>query len=351
MPYAHSTGATIHYLTAPARPTCPPGTPCVVFIHGGGGSAYVWLHQLPFFAASGFYAVSLSVRGWGQSRLEVEDAELFSSGYLAEDVCCVLDAVGARRAALVGHSIGGFWCARMLAEWPDRVTHCVFSNTFYGLVDDSDVSKFGERWISRYVDRGAGPADAVKGPGRDDIADAVKDALKPPDSLRVSRTQAQGRSRYPTPPDNFSERFRAERPEMCWLFDATNDGNAQVAALGLKRRFRALHAEGAIGPAKLRARRDRGARLFSRYVATFAVGSPAPCSSRRRSATRPCTGNWSPSSRGNAPATRRSTCGGATCATRPTSRTRSSSTTACWLFCRTGPSPTAPRGTTARRIC
>ena len=91
--------------------------------------------------------------------------------------------------------------------------------------------------------------------------DAVKDALKPPDSLRVSRTQAQGRSRYPTPPDNFSERFRAERPEMCWLFDATNDGNAQVAALGLKRRFRALHAEGAIGPAKLRAKRDRGARL------------------------------------------------------------------------------------------
>lgn len=261
MPYAHATGATIHYLTAPARPTCPPGTPCVVFIHGGGGSAYVWLHQLPFFAASGFYAVALSVRGWGQSRLEVEDAELFSSGYLAEDVCCVLDAVGARRAALVGHSIGGFWCARMLAEWPDRVTHCVFSNTFYGLVDDSDVSKFGERWISRYVDRGAGPADAVKGPGRDDIADAVKDALKPPDSLRVSRTQAQGRSRYPTPPDNFSERFRAERPEMCWLFDATNDGNAQVAALGLKRRFRALHAEGAIGPAKLRAKRDRGARL------------------------------------------------------------------------------------------
>ncbi|KAH8063062.1 dTDP-glucose 4,6-dehydratase [Aureococcus anophagefferens] len=224
MPYAHATGATIHYLTAPARPTCPPGTPCVVFIHGGGGSAYVWLHQLPFFAASGFYAVALSVRGWGQSRLEVEDAELFSSGYLAEDVLLRARRVGARRAALVGHSIGGFWCARMLAEWPDRVTHCVFSNTFYGLVDDSDVSKFGERWISRYVDRGAGPADAVKGPGRDDIADAVKDALKPPDSLRVSRTQAQGRSRYPTPPDNFSERFRAERPEMFagpLLFTAT----------------------------------------------------------------------------------------------------------------------------------
>ena len=170
MPYVHSTGAVVHYLTQPACDRCPVGTPCVVFLHGGGGSAYVWNHQLPFFAASGWYAVAISLRGWGQSRLALDDPELFSSEYLAEDVVAVLDRVGAPTAAVVGHSIGGFSCARVAVEFPTRVSHIVFSNTFYGLVDESDDVPFAGRWVSRYVARGQGASDLEHGPGRDDLA-------------------------------------------------------------------------------------------------------------------------------------------------------------------------------------
>ena len=253
MPYVHTTGAVVHYLTQPACDRCPVGTPCVVFLHGGGGSAYVWNHQLPFFAASGWYAVAISLRGWGQSRLALDDPELFSSEYLAEDVVAVLDRVGAPTAAVVGHSIGGFSCARVAVEFPARVSHVVFSNTFYGLVDESDDVPFAGRWVSRYVARGRGASDLEHGPGRDDLALMVKEVLGPPDNARLSRSEIQGRSRSPTPPDNFTERFRSERPDACFAFDSTGDGNAQAAALGLKRRFKVLHAQGAVSPTKLRA--------------------------------------------------------------------------------------------------
>lgn len=287
MPLAYSTGASIHYLTEPPCERCPKGMPTVLFVHGGGGSAYVWLHQLPFFASNGFYAVALSVRGSGQSRLELEDPELVSSSLLAEDCCCVLDAVGAKRCAIVAHGTGGFYAARLCYERPDRVTHCVMSSTFYGLVDDSDELPFVGRWTSRYAARGGGASDLIKGPSRDDLAITVKDLLDTPEAARASRSELQGRSRWPTPPDDFTQRFRERRPEICFLLDQMSDGNAQVARLGLETRYKVLHVQGAVTPRKLR-KKYKGPLMFTATECDSTVHWELVCLVAQQ-----CTGNTS----------------------------------------------------------
>lgn len=145
MPTIQAEHASVHYLTMP-RDACPPGTPAITFVHGGGGNAQAWLFQLPFFASLGFYCIAISVRGWGGSRLDDDDAEHLGAEYFAGDVVAVLDACGVQRTAIVGHSIGGFLVTRMAVEAPQRLTHAVLSSTFYGVADPL---------LSRYITEGS----------------------------------------------------------------------------------------------------------------------------------------------------------------------------------------------------
>ena len=253
MPCVRSAGATIHYLTLPDVPRCPAGRPCITFVHGGGGNAYIFLRQMPFFAAEGYYVISVSVRGWGSSRLDGDDPEHFASERLAGDIVEVLNAVGVDRTALVGHSIGGFYVARMAMEAPERLTHAVFSSTFYGLVDEpatlSPPSEPRLPWVTRFLNEPIG-ASAT----RDDLALELRGELPPEDVARGEAAEREGRvrTRYPTQADSFTPEFRASHPDLCWLFDASNDGNTQVVSLNLKARFRLLH-DSAATPRALRA--------------------------------------------------------------------------------------------------
>ena len=125
MPYARAERADIHYMTLPSVPACPVGMPTITFVHGGGGNNQAFLFQLPFFAARGYYAITISVRGWGSSRLDDDDESLLASNYFAGDVLAVLDESRVERTALVGHSIGGFLVTRTALEAAERLTHAV----------------------------------------------------------------------------------------------------------------------------------------------------------------------------------------------------------------------------------
>jgi len=253
MPYVRSAGATIHYLTAPEA-RCPQGMPCVMFVHGGGGSAYVFLQQMPAFAAAGMYAISMSVRGWGASKLDGGNPSSFAVDRFADDVVAVLDACGVERTALVGHSIGGFYVASTAMAHPERVSHAIFSSTFYGLVDQGSSEASGSEdeltpWITTFLDEPYGSAE------RDACAARLRTAL--PSMVRaycegaVERAGAE-RARHPSEPRSVSPAFAAARPELAWFMDAMNDGNVQVWDLNLKGQFRVLHDEAAT-PARLRA--------------------------------------------------------------------------------------------------
>ncbi len=89
----------------------------ILLVHGYGGDRNSWLFlQEPLAAKYRVYALDLP--GHGTSAKDVGDG---SPGVLADAVTGVLDALGAGRAHLVGHSMGGVVALTAAARDPGRI--------------------------------------------------------------------------------------------------------------------------------------------------------------------------------------------------------------------------------------
>jgi 3-oxoadipate enol-lactonase len=77
--------------------------PCVLFLHGLGGSANAWLAQLEACRERGWRGIAYDQRGAGRSD---KPEGPYSVELWAEDAERLLDALEIERAALVGHSVG-----------------------------------------------------------------------------------------------------------------------------------------------------------------------------------------------------------------------------------------------------
>jgi len=105
-------GRSISYITLGEADGDP-----VVLVHGFGGDKNSWLFvQQPLSESHTVHALDLP--GHGQSGKDVGDGSLDT---LASTVLGFLDKVGAGRAHLVGHSLGGAVVAAAAARAPDRV--------------------------------------------------------------------------------------------------------------------------------------------------------------------------------------------------------------------------------------
>jgi pyruvate dehydrogenase E2 component (dihydrolipoamide acetyltransferase) len=90
----------------------------VLLIHGYGGDRNSWLFlQEPLAARHRVYALDLP--GHGTSSKDLGDGSI--AGVLADAVTAVLDALGAERAHLVGHSLGGAVALAAAAAGPQRI--------------------------------------------------------------------------------------------------------------------------------------------------------------------------------------------------------------------------------------
>ncbi|MDL4776886.1 alpha/beta fold hydrolase [Actinomadura xylanilytica] len=93
--------------------------PVVLLLHGFPEFWYSWRHQLPVLAAAGFRAVAPDLRGYGRT-----DAPKVAGGYSLRDnladLTGLLDALGVRGAAVVGHDQGATvaWAGAQL--YPER---------------------------------------------------------------------------------------------------------------------------------------------------------------------------------------------------------------------------------------
>ena len=89
----------------------------VLLVHGYGGDRNSWLFlQEPLAARYRVYALDLP--GHGTSTKDVGEGSL---SVLADAVTGVLDALGAERAHLVGHSMGGAVALAVAARHPERI--------------------------------------------------------------------------------------------------------------------------------------------------------------------------------------------------------------------------------------
>jgi pimeloyl-ACP methyl ester carboxylesterase len=104
-----------------------PAQPTVVFIHGVLNDHSVWILQSRYLAHHGWNVLAIDLPGQGKSGGEppasVEDA--------SAAIVAVLDAVGAQKAALVGHSFGSLIALETAAQAPERVSHLALVGTAF----------------------------------------------------------------------------------------------------------------------------------------------------------------------------------------------------------------------------
>ncbi len=98
--------------------------PAVIFLHHGLGSTGAWKAQLAAFARRGWQAVAYDRWGYGHSSARPSlDLPTFATD--VQDLTALLDGLGIRRAAFVGHSDGGTTALYFAAQFPQRVAALV----------------------------------------------------------------------------------------------------------------------------------------------------------------------------------------------------------------------------------
>jgi len=95
-------------------------TPALLFVHGAFHSAVCWDHHyLPWFAAQGWHAHAVSLRGHGRSAGDLINDAPGLEDYVA-DIRSAMDSIG-RPVVLIGHSMGGVLAQMARARHTDVV--------------------------------------------------------------------------------------------------------------------------------------------------------------------------------------------------------------------------------------
>jgi pimeloyl-ACP methyl ester carboxylesterase len=94
-----------------------PKRPTLLFVHGAGMDHSVWPLQARHFAYRGRNAVALDLPAHGRS----EGALLTSIEVMADWLARLIDALGIRRASVVGHSMGALVTLACAARAPGKV--------------------------------------------------------------------------------------------------------------------------------------------------------------------------------------------------------------------------------------
>lgn len=84
----------------------------LLFVHGGWHAAWCWENFLDYFAAAGYRAVAMSMRGHGASPTDKPLPKVSVADYV-DDVRSAADDLGGA-PVLVGHSLGGYVIQRYL---------------------------------------------------------------------------------------------------------------------------------------------------------------------------------------------------------------------------------------------
>jgi len=94
----------------------------LLFLHGFGNDAHVWDWVAPAVAPH-YRVVALDHRGHGQSDRDPEAR--YDHETMARDVASALESLGAERAVIVGHSLGGRVAMRFAGLWPEKLAGLV----------------------------------------------------------------------------------------------------------------------------------------------------------------------------------------------------------------------------------
>lgn len=99
--------------------------PVVLLLPGWACSAWIFHDTIGPLADAGFRAVAADLKGHGLSDKPLE-ASHYTTEAMRDHVIEIIDALGAERVILVGHSMGGAIAGHVAAAFPNRVVSVVF---------------------------------------------------------------------------------------------------------------------------------------------------------------------------------------------------------------------------------
>ena len=120
--------------------------PAVLLTHGFGASSHMFVGTVADLAAD-HTAVVWDMRGHGRSD-SPDDPAAYSVASSLDAMLAILDDVGAERAVLVGHSLGGYLSLELAIAHPDRVATLVLVDTGPGYPQRRAAATGGTRWPS-----------------------------------------------------------------------------------------------------------------------------------------------------------------------------------------------------------
>ncbi|MCG7360857.1 pyrimidine utilization protein D [Roseomonas sp. ACRSG] len=127
----------------------------VVLSAGLGGAGSFWMPQVEALARE-YRVVLYDHRGTGDNAEPLP--EHYTIGHMAEDVIKILDALGAQKAHLLGHALGGLVALELALRHPGRVGRIVVVNGW--LKADSHTRRCFDTRLAAL--RGGGPAAYVR---------------------------------------------------------------------------------------------------------------------------------------------------------------------------------------------
>jgi pimeloyl-ACP methyl ester carboxylesterase len=117
--------------------------PALLLTHGFSASTAMWAAAAEELART-HTVITWDIRGHGASDYPADPA-LYSVPLAVGDMAALLDAVGARRAVVAGHSLGGFLSLEFRLANPERVAALVLIDTGPGYRSDAPRAVWNER--------------------------------------------------------------------------------------------------------------------------------------------------------------------------------------------------------------
>lgn len=123
--------------------------PGVLLLHGHPQTHATWDEVAPRLVRAGYSVVATDLRGYGDSSRPAggENHVNYSKRAMARDQVMVMNALGHRRFAVIGHDRGGRVAHRMALDHPDSVSHVALLDivptaTMYARTDQAFATRY-----------------------------------------------------------------------------------------------------------------------------------------------------------------------------------------------------------------
>ena len=155
------------------------GDVAVFLLHGVGGSHAAWARTVPVLAAAGYRCIAWDMPGYGSSPI----AAPYTMAKLGESLLALIAEVGADKAVLLGHSMGGMVAQQAVALQPGAIDGLILFATSPAFAPPPKPGQSPEvamQWQKTFLDSRLAPLDA--GVGMAKLAGQLVSGMFAPDT-------------------------------------------------------------------------------------------------------------------------------------------------------------------------